>query len=158
MKLLGSFLRLAVILSLTPCSRFHSLDNKESSLFKTEPKILAGSYFEVIKNPASKTMADLLEYRSVTDCSTPKVGDTLNYDLQVIAKNSIEMRTSKNDILCRKDKLFGCFEEQYLYLQQQKKWDFSEGYLLFSTKTRQNRVGIKTNGDMQISSWNRWGT
>lgn len=43
-------------------------------------------------------MADLLEYKNVTDRSTSKVGDTLYYDLQVIAKNSIEMRTSKNDI------------------------------------------------------------
>ena len=63
-------------------------------------------------------MADLLEYTNVTDCSTSKVGHTLYYDVQVIAKNSIEMRTSKNDILCRKDTLFGYFEEQYLYLQK----------------------------------------
>tara|TARA_B110000503_G_C7158769_1_gene418628 strand:- start:24 stop:476 length:453 start_codon:yes stop_codon:yes gene_type:complete len=117
---------------------------------------LNGSYFEIIKNPISKNLEDFFWPGNRINHSKLHVGDTVHYQLQFIENKSLVIKSLHNNKLCQEDTLIGTIEQQYLYLQQRKKWDHSEGYVLFSTETQQNRIGLKSNGDLHIDNWNRW--
>ena len=156
MKLFGSLLGLAIMLSLGACNRFHNVDAPHVNLTELNLLRLNGSYFEVIKNPIAKTLEDYFWLGNRINHSKLHVGDTIHYQLQCIENKSLVIKSFHNSKLCQEDTLVGTVEQQYLYLQQRKRWDHSEGYVLFSTETQQNRIGLKSNGDLHIDNWNRW--
>ena len=156
MKLFGSLLGLAIMLSLGACNRFHNVDAPHVNLTELNLLRLNGSYFEIIKNPISKNLEDFFWLGNRINHSKLHVGDTVHYQLQFIGNKSLVIKSFHNSKLCLVDTLIGTVEQQYLYLQQRKRWDHSEGYVLFSTETQQNRIGLKSNGDLHIDNWNRW--
>lgn len=156
MKLFGSLLGLAIMLSLGACNRFHNVDAPHVNLTELNLLRLNGSYFEIIKNPISKNLEDFFWLGNRINHSKLHVGDTVHYQLQFIENKLLVIKSFHNSKLCLVDTLIGTVEQQYLYLQQRKRWDHSEGYVLFSTETQQNRIGLKSNGDLHIDNWNRW--
>ena len=156
MKLFCSIFSLSIVLFCGSCTRFHNLDYPNVNLTELELLRLNGSYFETIKNPISKNLEDFFWLGNRTNHSKLHVGDTVHYQLQFIENKSLVIKSFHNNKLCQEDTLIGIIEQQYLYLQQRKRWDYSEGYVLFSTETQQIRIGLKSNGDLHIDNWNRW--